>query len=102
MLGIYGLDLNLGFLHVPERNRPSLVLDVLEPVRPWIDQWIWQKVQDETLLNPTFFYQDKGNGCRLNKEGRQVFFPIWYDDAEKYLHAPIRDSVALMLKSIRG
>ncbi len=100
MIGIYGLDLNLGFLHVPESNRPSLVLDVLEPLRPWIDQWIWQKVQ-EGLLSPKHFYQDKAGGCRLDKEGRQIFFPAWHDDAEKYLLMPMRDSLALMLRNLR-
>jgi CRISPR-associated protein Cas1 len=100
MLGIYGLDLNLGFLHAPQSNRPSLVLDVLEPLRAWIDQWILQKVQ-EGLLTPKHFYQDKEAGCRLNKEGRNVFFPAWYNDAEEWLRAPMRDSVALMLGNLR-
>ncbi len=100
MIGSYGLDLSLGFLHVPESNRPSLALDVLEPVRPWVDEWIWQKIQDG-LLTPKHFYMDKGRGCRLNKEGRGRFFPAWYNDAEVWLRAPIRDAVALMLGNLR-
>ncbi len=96
----YGLDLALGFLHIPSRNRPSLALDVLEPVRPWVDHWLWQKVQDG-LLTPKHFYQTKDNGCRLDKQGRNLFFTTWYDDAEPYLRKPIRDSLALMLGTLR-
>ncbi len=100
MIGSYGLDLSLGYLHVPQSNRPSLALDVLEPLRPWIDQWLWQKMQDG-LLTPKHFYQDKDQGCRLDKQGRRVFFPAWYDEVERWLHAPIRDSLALILGSLR-
>jgi CRISPR-associated protein Cas1 len=100
LLGIYGLDLNLGFLHAPLSNRPSLVLDVLELLRPWVDQWIWQQVQDG-LFKPKHFYEDKKAGCRLDKAGRGVFFPAWYNDAEHWLRAPMRDSVALILGNLR-
>lgn len=100
LVGSYGLDLSLGFLHVPVSNRPSLALDVLEPVRPWVDEWIWQKME-EGLLSPKHFYLEKGRGCRLNKEGRGRFFPAWYNDAEVWLRAPIRDAVALMLGNLR-
>jgi CRISPR-associated protein Cas1 len=100
LIGGYGLDLSLGFLHVPESNRPSLALDVLEPVRPWVDEWIWQKME-AGLLSPKHFYLDKARGCRLNKEGRGRFFPAWYNEAEVWLRVPIRDAVALMLDKLR-
>jgi len=100
LASLYGLDLALGFLHIPSRNRPSLALDVLEPVRPKVDQWLWQKVQDG-LFTPKHFYQTKDNGCRLDKKGRSIFFPAWYDDAEAYLQKPMRDSLALMLGTLR-
>jgi len=100
MVGSYGLDLSFGYLHVPQSNRPSLALDVLEPIRPWVDHWLWQKMQDG-LLSPKHFYQNKEYGCRLDKQGRSAFFPAWYDEAEQWLQAPIRDSLALMLGSLR-
>ncbi len=95
-----GLDVGIGFLHTPVSNRSSLLLDLLEPVRPWVDEWLWQQVQKE-LLTPKQFYQEKDRGCRLDKEGRGAFFPAWYDEAEDWLHAPMRDSLALLLGELR-
>ncbi|MDM8561103.1 CRISPR-associated endonuclease Cas1 [Candidatus Parabeggiatoa sp. HSG14] len=74
----------MGFLHVPLRNRPSLALDLLEPVRPWIDEWLWQQVQ-KGLLTPKQFTFSKEDGCRLDALGRKAFFSAWYDEAESWL-----------------
>jgi hypothetical protein len=41
------------------------------------------------------------HGCRLSKDGRAVFFPTWYNDAETWLDLPRRDSIALILKTLR-
>lgn len=99
MVSTYGLDVSLGFLHAPLSNRPSLMLDVLEPVRPWIDQWLWLKVHSG-LLTPKHFSQSNEYGCRLNQEGRGLFFSAWYDEAESFLRAPMRESLALLLKTL--
>ena len=96
----YGLELAVGFLHIPQRNRPSLALDVLEPVRPWVDEWLWQQVQGG-LFTPKHFYQTKENGCRLDKKGRSIFFSSWYSEAEPFLEKVIRDSVAELLVMLR-
>jgi len=96
----YGLDPSLGFLHLPQRNRPSLMLDLLEPVRPWIDQWLWLKAQEQ-LFSPKQFTLSQLDGCRLNRTGRGTFFPAWYDDATNWLHTPMRDSLALLLGVLR-
>ena len=96
----YGLEPNLGFLHIPQRNRPSLMLDLLEAVRPWIDEWLWLKAQEKVFL-PKHFSFSKIDGCRLTNTGRSLFFPIWYDDANNWLRSPIRDSLALLLNDLR-
>ncbi len=96
----YGLDLSLGFLHVPYRARPSLALDLLEPVRPWIDQWLWQQARDRILAQSQFCY-NKETGCRLEKEGRSAFYSAWYDNAEPWLETRIRSSLALLLVMLR-
>ncbi len=53
------------------------------------------------LLTPKHFYMEKGRGCRLSKEGRGIFFPAWYNDAEPWLRVPIRNALALMLDNLR-
>ena len=36
-----GLDPGLGVLHVDSGSRDSLALDLLEPVRPQVDSYLW-------------------------------------------------------------
>ena len=100
MITLRGLDVSLGFLHVPQDNRPSLALDLLEPVRPWVDQWLLQKIRDG-LLTPKHFYESAETGCRLDKEGRSLFFPAWYNDAQHWLKPSMRESLALLLGVLR-
>lgn len=70
-----GLDPALGFLHSPQPGRESLVLDILEPLRPKID-WFVIKLLDNAF-NLKHFTTNKQDGCLLNKKGREVFFKAW-------------------------
>jgi CRISPR-associated protein Cas1 len=59
-----GLDPGLGLFHTDKRDRDSLVLDVIEPVRPEVDAWLYR-----TLQTRAWTWDDFGevrNGvCRL-------------------------------------
>lgn len=68
-----GLDTALGFLHEPVAGRPALALDLIEPFRPLLDQFV--QLASEALT-PEHFYQRDG-ACLLNTEGRKVFYPMW-------------------------
>lgn len=70
-----GLDPALGFLHFPQSNRASLVLDILEPLRPEIDWWAIQLLDHS--LNLKHFTTNHQDGCLLNKTGRCLFFKAW-------------------------
>ena len=64
-LSILGLDPGLGLgLHTDTPNRDSLALDVLEPVRPQIENWLLSWVTREPLRRADFFETANGN-CRL-------------------------------------
>ena len=67
-----GLDPLLGFYHEPVYSRESLACDVIEPLRPHIDRWVWRLFR-KRLLSASHFSRD-GQSCLLNKNGRQVFF----------------------------
>jgi CRISPR-associated protein Cas1 len=97
----FGLDLSVGFLHVPKSGRPALMLDLLEPLRPWVDEWVWQFLQGG-MLTPAHFTDDPGLGCRLDKEGRAHFYAMWYKQVEAWLHPPARRAVARLLRVLRG
>jgi CRISPR-associated endonuclease Cas1 len=64
-LSALGLDPGLGLgLHTDTPNRDSLALDVLEPVRPQIEEWLLNWITHEPLRRADFFETTDGN-CRL-------------------------------------
>jgi CRISP-associated protein Cas1 len=67
-----GLDPAIGFYHSVSYNRESLACDFLEPVRPQIDEWVWQLFQSRTIRSDDFTYQ--GQSCLLSKTGKKKFY----------------------------
>jgi CRISPR-associated endonuclease Cas1 len=63
-LAALGLDPGLGLMHTDEPSRDSLACDVMEPVRPQVDEYVLGWVSRETLLRRWFFEQRDGC-CRL-------------------------------------
>jgi len=60
-----GLDAGLGLgLHTDTPNRDSLALDVLEPVRPRVEEWLLTWIMQEPLRRADYFETATGN-CRL-------------------------------------
>ncbi len=70
-----GLDPAVGFLHSPQPGRESLVLDILEPLRPEIDWFVLELL--DSPLNLRDFTTNDQDGCLLNKGGRGSFFKAW-------------------------
>ena len=67
-----GLDPFLGFFHEMAFGRESLACDLIEPVRPLVDAWIWE-IFRARALRPEHFTLDKG-ACLLEKTGRARFY----------------------------
>ena len=59
-----GCDPGLGILHMDRQGRDSLAFDILEPVRPLIDAYVFQLARDQTFSRADFFENRKGE-CRL-------------------------------------
>jgi len=70
---VVGLDPPLGFLHVPERGRESLACDLVEPLRPHVDEWVWRRFA-ERHLRREHFSREKGGACLMGKTGRRLFY----------------------------
>lgn len=70
-----GLDPLLGFYHRPAFGRESLASDLIEPLRPALDLWVWELLRSRTLREEHFSH-DKG-ACLLGKAGRQLFYADW-------------------------
>lgn len=67
-----GLDPLLGFFHQPAYGRESLACDLMEPLRPRVDAWVWQLFRERTLRAEDF--RKDGSACLLGKAGRQRFY----------------------------
>jgi len=59
-----GLDPGLGVLHRDAPNRDSLACDLMEPVRPLVDAYLFDWISRGPLRREWFFEQGNGN-CRL-------------------------------------
>lgn len=70
-----GLDPLLGFYHRPAFGRESLASDLIEPLRPAVDLWVWELLRERTLREDHFTL-DKG-ACLLGKAGRQIYYAEW-------------------------
>lgn len=81
-----GLDPLLGFFHEPAYGRESLACDLIEPLRPRLDGWVWSLFR-ERRLRVEDFVADKG-ACLLAKGGRQTFYAgyeNWAPPLRRYL-----------------
>lgn len=81
---VAGLDPLLGFYHRPAFGRESLASDLIEPLRPHADGWVWRLFRERTLRAEHFGRE--GDACLLGKAGREVF----YQHYEAHAQAPRR------------
>lgn len=56
-----GLDPMLGILHADKDGRASLTYDLMEPIRPVIDDWLFRWLADATFAKADFFENERGN-----------------------------------------
>jgi len=91
-----GLDPGLGILHKDTPGRDSLACDLMEPVRPQVDAFLFQWITREPLRREWFFEQRDGN-CRL----MGTFAAQLSETAPMWARAiaPIAESVARTLSS---
>lgn len=70
----------IGFYHRPAHGRESLASDLIEPLRPRADAWVWMMFRERTLRAENFTL-DKG-ACLLGKAGREAFYAGYETFAE--------------------
>jgi CRISPR-associated protein Cas1 len=70
-----GLDPLLGFYHRPSIGRESLASDLIEPLRPAVDLWVWELLRSRNLREEHFTTAQ--GACLLGKAGRAVFYATW-------------------------
>jgi CRISPR-associated endonuclease Cas1 len=93
LLGV-GLDPTLGVLHADQRNRDSFALDAIEPVRPAVDAFILDLLEERVLTSRDFIELPNGI-CRIRAplthdlaltlpRWRQLMAPIAADLAQRF------------------
>lgn len=97
LLARAGLDPQLGFLHEMHRDRPALVLDLIEAARPHLDCFVVSLIA-EGKLTPAHFHTQDGGGPRLDTTGRQLFYPRWFADGVARARGPMQALLAEWLK----
>lgn len=98
---INGLDPALGFLHAPLSGRESLILDILEPIRPKVDKFALDLLDKSLTLKD--FTTNKQDGCLLNKKGRRIFYADWTRWQGKSADRKNLQSVALeIIRELKG
>jgi len=66
-----GLDPSIGIMHGNKDNRIPLVYDLMEPLRPVVDQAIFEFALEHTF-SPGDFAFNRWGGCRLNPQMAKV------------------------------
>lgn len=77
VLAIYGagLDPYIGFYHALDFGRESLACDLIEPLRPLIDNWCLGLFRQEILREE--YFSNTQEGCSLGKTGRVKFYQTY-------------------------
>jgi hypothetical protein len=81
-----GLDPGLGYLHADENYRDSLACDIMEPVRPQVDAFVFDWISGKSLKREWFFEQRNGN-CRLMADFASMLSetaPMWRQAVAPY------------------
>lgn len=94
-----GLEKCLGFLHGLRYGRDSLVLDLLEVLRPYGDRFVLTLVNKRQIRSSHFENQDE-NGFRLTKEGFAHYIDAFNSLDE--LKTSVADYVLMFQKYLMG
>lgn len=75
---VHGLDPYLGFLHETSCNMPSLVLDLIEPLRaPLCDMLVMHLLNHKIIRKEHFEFHSEDGGTYLKPDARKDFFPSY-------------------------
>ncbi len=102
ILEIYGggLDPYIGFYHSLDFSRESLACDLIEPLRPLVDNWLISLFRSKEIRVEHFSITE--SGCVLGKTGRVNFYKAYEQQIKvwrKMLRQNVSDLVHLLTES---
>lgn len=72
-----GLDPMVGFYHELDYGRESLACDLVEPVRPAVDRWVWELCRSRAFEGRDFSSDAERPGCYLKKSARGRYYEAY-------------------------
>ncbi len=80
-----GLDVYLGFYHSNERGGKSLVYDLVEEFRPWVDECVVRYCQQLHSASEGDFYYE-GDACKIGKTKRKEIMELIKAEFDKVIN----------------
>jgi CRISPR-associated protein Cas1 len=77
-----GFDLMAGIVHADNQYRDSFAYDVMEPVRPYVDEWLLEFIKNH-VFSKREFYENKDGGVRLTLKLTPFLaetLPLWAEN----------------------
>ena len=104
ILEAHGLDPYLGYLHEPRPGRPSLALDLLEPLRPSLaDRFVLNSINRRRFSPEHFSSPGLQGAVYLAPEGKKTFFTAieeWFAATEEQCGGTVQSPRSLLDKTV--
>jgi len=86
-----GLDPAVGFLHTDRPGRPSLALDLMEELRPFLADRLALSLLNRAQLRPADFKPEPTGGIRLSDDGRRTVLKAYQERKRDEITHPFLD-----------
>lgn len=95
---LIGLDPHIGYYHSLAHGRESLACDLIEPMRPLIDEWSIDCFRERTLRPEDF--STRGQACHMGKAARARYYPA-YETAARQWRKEMQQHSANLLNQLK-
>lgn len=93
-----GLDPQVGFLHKERPGRPSLALDLMEELRPYLVDRLTLSLINNRQVDAKGFITKESGGVIMNEEMRKMIIASWQKrKQEEIMHPFLQEKIAIGL-----
>lgn len=93
-----GLDPYVGFFHTDRPGRPSLALDIMEELRPFLADRLALNLVNLQQVSESDFVKKENGGVFITDEGRKIILSAWQKrKAEQITHPYLKEKMPIGL-----